>query len=287
MVSQSFHLVYTPVKMMNAKKLLMMLLLVLTTIPTIYVSYCEHPNKLTSAWLINPVSVDGDITDSKEWIDANNIDLIIGTNYGRSPPFLDTKIWAKNDLTHLYLLLRIEYPISHYDLDDMAFIYYLVHDTPTSYIATDKSIIGQLGSTQDLFNYTGSTWQDDLPGGENNVVGMGIYDGLFYWFEVKKPLNSGDMRDWFFEHGETYGYADSPIDLSDHLCIGLFDDSQGYNIQNFIQLVIAESALPDHIPVGGELVSVSKEEILIQLIKKITIYVVTLACIIFAVKKLH
>ena len=150
---------------MNARKTLILLMLVLTISQTIYVSYCEHPNKLNSAWLVNPVSVDGDITDSKEWIDANSIDLILGTNYGRSPPFLESKIWAKNDLSHLYLLLRIEYPISHYDLDDKAFIYYLIHDNPTGYIATDKSIIGQLGFTQDLFNFTGSTWQNDVPGG--------------------------------------------------------------------------------------------------------------------------
>jgi len=272
--------------LMNAKKILMMLMLVLTTIPTIYVSYCEHPNKLTSAWLINPVSVDGDITDSKEWIDANNLDLILGTNYGRSPPFLESKIWAKNDLTYLYLLLRIEYPISYYDLDDQAFIYYLVHNNTSGYIATDKSIIGQLGSTQDLFNFTGATWQNDVPGGENNVEGMGIYDGLFYWFEIKKPLNSGDMRDWFFELGETYGYADSPIDRSDHLCVGLFDDSTGYNIQNFMQIVIAESTLLDHIPVGGELLSVSKEHIFLQLLKTIMVYLITLACIILTIKKM-
>jgi len=286
MVSQGFHLFSTSMEVMNAKKTLILLMLVLTTIPTIYVSYCEHPNKLTSAWLINPVSVDGDITDSKEWIDANNLDLTIGTNYGRSPPFLETKIWAKNDMTYLYLLLRIEYPLSHYDLDDQAFIYYLIHDTPTGYIATDKSIIGQLGSTQDQFNYTGLTWQNDIPGGENNVEGMGHYDGLFYWFEIKKPLNSGDMRDWFFEKGETYGYADSPIDRSDHFCIGLFDDNLGYNVQNFIQLVIAESAWPDHIPVGGELVAISKEEILIQLLKTIAVYLVTIACLLIALKKM-
>ena len=271
---------------MNAKKTLITLLLLLTTIPTIYVSYCEHPNKLNSAWLINPVQVDGDITNPKEWIDANSIELNLGTNYGRSPPFLETKLWAKNDQTHLYLLYRITFPFHSYDLDDQAFIYYLIHDTPTGYIATDRSIIGQLGTTQDQFNYTGTTWQNDIPGGENNVEGMGHYDSLFYWFEIKKPLNSGDMRDWFFEIGETYGYADSPIDRSDHLCIGLIDDSMGYSVQNFIQLKIAESALPEHIPVGGELVSVSKEDILLQLLKTIAVYLATLACLIVTIKKM-
>jgi len=67
---------------------------------------------------------------------------------------------------------------------------------------------------------------------------------------------------------------------------GLFDDSQGYNIQNFLQIVIAESALPDHIPVGGELVSVSKQEIMIQLIKTISVYLATLACVILIIKKM-
>ena len=271
---------------MNAKKQVTLMMLMLVASQTIYVSLCEHPHKLNSAWLINPVYVDGDITDSKEWIDANSIELSLGTNYGRSPPFLETKIWAKNDMTHLYLLYRIKFPFNSYDLDDQAFIYYLIHDTPTGYIATDKSLVAQLGTTQDLCNYTGTTWVNDIPVGENNVEGMGHYDSLFYWFEIKKPLNSGDMCDWFFELGETYGYASSPIDKSDHLCIGLYDDSQDYNIQNFIQLVLAESALPDHIPVGGELAPVSKQEIILQLIRTITVYLITLVCIIVAVKRL-
>ena len=103
---------------MNAKKLVTLTLLMLATTQTIYVSLCGHPNKLTSARLTNPVYIDGDVTDSKEWIDANSMELKIGTNYGRSPPFLETEIWAKNDMTHLYLLYRIKYPFTEYDLDD-------------------------------------------------------------------------------------------------------------------------------------------------------------------------
>jgi len=269
---------------MNVKKLITLILLLLAASQSIYVSYCEHPNKLRSAWLVNPVYVDGDITDAKEWIDANSIELNLGTNYGRSPPFLKTKIYAKNDDTYLYLLYRIEFPFSSYDLDDKAFIYYLIFNT-TGFIATDRSIVGQLGSTQDQFNYTGTTWQNDLPGGVNNVEGMGHYDGIFYWFEIKKPLNSGDMRDWVFEFGETYGYATSPIDRTEHLCVGIYDDSARYSVQNFIQLVIANPALPDYIPVGGELAPVSKEEVLRRLIQRVAVYLVALICCILAVKK--
>jgi hypothetical protein len=271
---------------MNAKKQLTLMLLVLTVTQTVYVSLCEHPHTLRSAWLQNPVYLDGDITNAKEWIDAESIELDLGTNYGRSPPFLETKIWAKNDLTDLYLLYRIKFPYSSYDLDDQAFIYYLIHDTPSGYIATDKSIVGQLGSTIDLYAFDGASWTNDIPTGSNNVGGMGHYDGNFYWFEIKKPLDSGDMCDWLFEIGETYGYAESPIDLSDHLCVGLYDDSQDYDIQNFLQLIIAKPSIADFTPVGGDIYPNPQEEIIRSLLTKIAIYLTVLICCVIAVKKL-
>ena len=271
---------------MNAKKALILILLLLTVTQTVYVSLCEHPHILRSAWLVNPVYLDGDITDAKEWIDAESIELDLGTNYGRSPPFLKTKIWAKNDLTDLYLLYRIEFPYSNYDLDDQAFIYYLIYDTPTGFIATDKSLVGQLGSPNDQYNFDGTTWTDDIPTGENNVDGMGHYDGIFYWFEIKKPLDSGDMCDWVFEIGETYGYASSPIDKSDHLCVGLYDDSQDYNTQNFIQLVIAKPSIANFTPVGGELAPTQKAEIVRMLLLRVTVYLTIILCCVLSVKKL-
>ena len=271
---------------MNAKKAKILILLVLTVTQTVYVSLCEHPHILRSAWLVNPVYLDGDITDAKEWIDAASVELNIGTNYGRSPPFLETKIWAKNDLNDLYLLYRIEFPYGSYDLDDQAFIYYLIYNGTSGFIATDKSTVGQLGSPQDQYDYDGAIWTNDIPTGENNVEGMGHYDGTFYWFELKKPLHSGDMCDWLFETGETYGYANSPIDKSEHLCVGLYDESQGYNIQNFIQLIIAKPSIEDFTPVGGELAPVQKAEIIRVLLLRLTTYLTVILCCIISVKKL-
>ena len=141
--------------MMNAKKLVTLITLMLTVTQTVYVSQCEHPHTLRSTWLQNPVSLDGDITNAKEWIDAESIELTLGTNYGRSPPFLNTKIWAKNDQTNLYLLYRIEYPYSSYDLDDQAFIYYLLYDGASNYITTDKSTVGQITAPKDQYDYDG------------------------------------------------------------------------------------------------------------------------------------
>ena len=94
------------------------------------------------------------------------------------------------------------------------------------------------------------------------------------------------MRDWLFEHGETYGYANSSIDLSDHLCIGIYDRSERYQIQNYIQLVIAEPGIPEHTPVGGELAPVSKTEVLWHLVQRVAVYLTVLICCVVAFKKL-
>jgi len=82
---------------------------------------------------------------------------------------------------------------------------------------------------------------------------MGHFDGLFYWFEIMKPLNSGDGRDWLFEVGGTYGYSDSPIGESDHLVVGLIDESQEYQIQSFIQIELQPPPPGKVTPVGGEI----------------------------------
>jgi hypothetical protein len=106
-------------------------------------------------------------------------------------------------------------------MSDTAYIYYFIPDDVTRLIFSDKSITSQLWQTYDLFNKTGSSWMNDLDkGGENNVEGMGHFDGVFYWYELKKPLNSGDGYDWIFQYEGTYGYADSPIDKEEHSALG-------------------------------------------------------------------
>ncbi len=65
---------------------------------------------------------------------------------------------------------------------------------------------------------------------------MGHFDGIFYWLEIKKPLNNQDGPDWDLSFGDTYGYADSPIDTEEHLCLRLHDQSEDYDVQAFIQI---------------------------------------------------
>lgn len=234
----------------------------------------DPDNILKSSWLRTPVSVDGDITTSNEWSDANKIELSIGTNYGRSPPFQEVTLWAKNDATDLYLLYCIKFDYHSYDLQDTAYIYYLIPDPLSGYIFSDKSVTGQLGLTQDLHNLTATGWVNDLTkGGSDNIVGMGHFDGMFYWFELKKPLNSGDGLDWIFLLGETYGYADSPISKDEHLCIGLYDHSEGYDLQDFIQLSISNSDPNQVTAVGGTIINMPLQEILFSLVTRLVVYI--------------
>lgn len=254
---------------------LLLVILWLAQTPTTVLS--EPENILKSSWLRNPVSVDGDITFSNEWSDANKIELTIGTNYGRSPPFHEVTLWAKNDNTDLYLLYCIKFDLTSYDLDDTAYIYYLIPDPVSGYIFSDKSTVHQLGPTWDYHDLT-TTWTNDLTsGGENNVDGMGHFDGFFYWFELKKPLNSGDGLDWILLHDETYGFADSPISKDEHLCIGIHDDSEGYDLQDFIQLHISPPETSHVQPVGGTLVDPPLNQVLLSLLTRIAFYLTIIA----------
>ena len=158
-------------------------------------------------------------------------------------------------------------------MSDTAYIYYHIPDEVSGLVFSDKSVTSQLGSTFDLFNKTGGSWMNDLDkGGENNVEGMGHFDGVFYWFELKKPLNSGDGFDWIFQYEDTNGFADSSIDKEEHLCIGMSVSSEGYDLQAFIQLVIRGPDQNQIQSVGGIVEDIPRFQILVSVFTRITAY---------------
>lgn len=229
--------------------MLIIILIQLSATPTSNATI-EH---IKSQWLRHPVTPDGAVTSDAEWSDTNQYEILLGLNTGKSPPYLRTWIWAKNDNTSLYILLKIEHFKSlQYDLEDQAFIYYLWStNVASSWDDSDAAWAYQLGSSSDLCNLIGATWtHDTVAGGSNDVTGSGYYDSMFYWFEIVKALNSTDGCDWTMEPGITVG-AGNPTQTSDLLYVGLYDDSSGKKIENRITLTLSAPQKGNSRPVGG------------------------------------
>jgi hypothetical protein len=71
------------------------------------------------------------------------------------------------------------------------------------------------------------------PPGTVDIEARSTEDEEFYWFELKRALNSGDSYDWVFEPGKTYG--DNPYDS---VMIGI-ESAEGTFLR-YIQLTIGE-----------------------------------------------
>lgn len=172
----------------------------------------DIPPVVFCAWLENPVEIDGRMTSSYEWSEAVPIDITLGVNFGREPPFYRTSVWAKNDDTSLYLLYRIEYPFEERNDEDRASISYLwpemSEDNMWPYSDSGScSFGGQVRDTYRSIDQADTRWKLDTefePPGQNNVEGACTHDGIYYWFEMKKDLNSGDGYDWNLKLGERY-----------------------------------------------------------------------------------
>jgi len=249
------------------KKLLGIHLVLLTIINILLVAHPAMAEKyvLRSSWLRTPVAVDGKITTDYEWSDASTYIITLGLNDGMSPPYLRTKIWVKNDQENLYILMKTAYldkiPA---DKEDQAFLYYLWSTVAEKdWDQSDAAWLYQLGSPRDLTNYDGNAWQQDIdatPPGDNNVQGRGYHDTTFYWFEVVRPLDSGDPWDWSVAPDDTVG-AGNMEQTSDLLYIGLHDDSEGHSIETRITLTFAKQPDDNH-PVGGTLEEPDKTPLL-------------------------
>ena len=93
---------------------------------------------------------------------------------------------------------------------------------------------------------------DALPPGENNVEGLGSYDGTHYWFEFRKELDSGDSYDWSLDPGQIYGLNDGSDYLGGNLFLGMRDSSAETGYFGTVEIEIALSP-----QVGGEILALN------------------------------
>jgi hypothetical protein len=167
---------------------------------------------ITSNWLSNPVTLDGQ-KGSGEWDDTPWQDVtLIQDRYGAyGPGSTPARIWFKNDGTWLYVLVRVEWPEAVDKEWHGLFIDYYWFYWHTHWDHSDGSGLIFNGTTlasysTDAYGWDEVNWYDDVSaGGQNNTQGAVTHDGTNYWFEFRKALNSDDGYDWALQAGGTYG----------------------------------------------------------------------------------
>lgn len=211
-----------------------------------------QPNILiSSSWRMNPVILDGGITNGEEWSEAFPVDLQLALE--QSSETVNARIWVVNDQAWLYLLYRIEWPAGNYSAEDVALIVYV-----WSFNGTSSSDIGgprQDGLTLDGYGIEGGgpplLDTEAFPPGENNVEGAGTYDGTYYWFEFRKELDSRDGYDWALQLGKVYGLEDGSDYVGGDLFVGLRDMDINKGYWSYVELRIASPT------VGGNIIEIN------------------------------
>ncbi len=182
---------------------------------------------LIGGWLQYTVTIDGQISSSEEWSDTDFVDMNWGLGLPPGSPYVNARVWAKNDTTWLYLLYRVEWPSTDTDVIDGGQIARFWGEYLPPWDYSDFGDVRFGGSGWDAYGWDDTQWYSDTDaGGENNVEGEATHDGTYYWFEFRKELSSGDGYDWSLEPDEKYllltGLWDSSINEEYHADVQLY-----------------------------------------------------------------
>lgn len=167
--------------------------------------YIQFDSPFTS----QKVLIDGQISSDSEWATAFCVDMR-HYEWGdiQNGRVLRARWWVQNDDEFIYYLVRV---VKDADLAGVAADYFWPSYTGT-WAHSDGVYVNIGGSYQDLSNWDESNWYSDdelTPPGGSDVEAMVSDDNAFYWFEIKKALNSGDSYDWVLEPGQVIGYSPS------------------------------------------------------------------------------
>ncbi len=171
-----------------------------------YETYAE----ISSSWSENAVRIDGKPSSELEWADATctNISLsepVYGPNSLSWKNSIRARWWVKNDDTWIYLLLRVKR--TYGEVGGMFFDHWWLN-----HYYSDGGGVSVTGESSDMYGWDEVNWYDDTDGGgKNDVSGAAYQDDNYYWFELKKKLNSGDGLDWKWSSGGTTGLTNSTL----------------------------------------------------------------------------
>jgi hypothetical protein len=160
---------------------------------------------MESAVSSHPVEIDGEITSPEEWSDASCMDLRMhySTNV-TNPEFQRARWWVKNDDQNVYFLVRVPGELAARGV----FMDYFWPEYTGSWAHSDGVFIDREGQVFDHGNWDELQWHEDAdmdPPGTIDVQGAHKGDGEFDWFEISRPLDSGDANDWALKTGQTVG----------------------------------------------------------------------------------
>jgi hypothetical protein len=156
------------------------------------------------------VQVDGEISSTDEWSDAVCVDLRMHYSvYYDNPNTQRVRWWVQNNDQEISFLVRIPRKLAPIAI----FVNYFWPEYTGTWAHSDGAYVNiETG----IFDY--GKW-DELqfykdeeldPPGTFEVQAAYSDDGEFYWFELAKPLDSGDRYDWALEPGQRIG--DNPYD---------------------------------------------------------------------------
>jgi hypothetical protein len=189
--------------------------------------------EVRSSWLKNKVRIDGKISSPGEWADATCTSSIFrvpdynnGLDWGDGIPAV---WWIKNDGKWVYLLVRV--PSRYGEPGGVFFNHYWPGPYVDGWAHSDGAGVPIDGKASDTHGWDGRNWKDDADsGGSNDVVGAAHQDESYYWFEMKKPLDSGDGLDWDWRAGGSTGQYNSTL-----IGVwGLVDALGGYQLDSLI-----------------------------------------------------
>jgi len=156
------------------------------------------------------VQVDGEISSVDEWSDAVCVDLRMHYSvYYDNPNIQRIYWWVQNNEQEISFLVRIPKKL----VPKAIFVNYFWPEYTGSWAHSDGAYVNietgifDYGKWDELQFYADEELE---PPGTFDVQAAYSEDGEFFWFELSKPLDSGDRYDWALEPGQRIG--DNPYD---------------------------------------------------------------------------
>ena len=188
---------------------------------------------IQSPFIYHSINVDGEISSHEEWADAPCVDFRLHYSINvTNPNFQRARWWVQNDGQDLFFLVRVSKEMAVRGV----FINYWWPEYTGTWAHSDGVYARINGENFDHGEWDEMQWHEDKdldPPGTVDVEANSTEDGEFYWFEVKRALNSGDSYDWVFEPGQKYG-----ANPYDSVMIGMESDDGTF--LRYIQLELGE-----------------------------------------------